>query len=166
MKYILLLRHAKSSHDDSSLKDFDRPLAPRGERDASRMGQFIRDIEYMPGAVISSPAKRAKQTTRLVLDGAGLDDEIVSWNEDFYYGSADNYLKSIQQLDHPADKVMLVGHNPKLESIARRLCGDGAIRMPTTALVCFEQPANHWHQIREGVASIKWMMIPKVLAEM
>ncbi len=165
MKYILLLRHAKSSHDDSSLKDFDRPLAPRGERDAPRMGEFIRGVNYLPGTIISSTATRAGQTTELFLKGAKLEDRILQWNEDLYYGSSQDYLESIQNNEHTADIVMLVGHNPKMEDIARRLCGNGSVRMPTAGLICFEQPANNWKQIREGAASLKWMMIPKLLAK-
>ncbi len=163
MKYILLLRHAKSSHDDSSQKDYDRPLAKQGKKDAPRVGQFIQSIEYQPGIIISSPAKRAEQTTRLFMEGANLHENIVQWNEDLYYGSSQDYLESIQNAQTPTDVIMLVGHNPKLEDIARRLCGNGSVRMPTAGLACFEQPANEWDQIREGMASLKWMMTPKLL---
>ena len=166
MKHILLLRHAKSSHEDASLKDFDRPLAPRGERDAIRMGKFLKNIDSLPGLVVSSTAKRAEQTTRLFIEGAELSESIVQWNEDFYYGSSQDYLESIQVNNSNTDCIMLIGHNPKIEDIGRRLCGNGSIRMPTTGLACFEQPANTWEQIREGLASIKWMMTPKMLAKM
>lgn len=166
MKTILLLRHAKSSHANSSLKDFDRPLAPRGKKDAPKMGAFIRDIEYLPGMIISSPAKRAKQTTQLFLNGAGLTEDIIQWNEDLYYGSSADYLATIQRAENDTDIIMLIGHNPKMEDIARRLCGSASVRMPTAALVCLEQPANEWSQIREGMAWLKWMMIPKVLNKM
>ncbi|MBN2732552.1 MAG: histidine phosphatase family protein [Balneolaceae bacterium] len=163
MKYILLLRHAKSSHEDSSLKDFDRPLAPRGNKDASGMGGFLRKIDYLPGSIISSPAERAGQTTKLLLHGAELNEDIVQWNEELYYGSSRDYLRAIQKADDKTDTALVVGHNPKIEDIARRLCGNGSVRMPTAAIVCLEQPAKEWSQIREGLASLKWMMIPKIL---
>lgn len=163
MKYILLLRHAKSSHENSSLKDFDRPLAPRGKKDAPRTGQFLRAINCLPGVIFSSTAKRAAQTTKLFIETAELDENIVQWNEGLYYGSSGDYLHAIQKAGDKTDTVMLVGHNPKLEDIARRLCGNGSVRMPTAAIVCLEQPAKEWSQIREGLASLKWMMIPEVL---
>lgn len=166
MKQVLLLRHAKSSHDDSSLKDFDRPLAPRGKRDAPAMGNFAKETDYLPAAIISSPAKRAKQTTHLFLDGAGLDENLMHWNEDLYYGSSQDYLQAIQNNEPAVNTIMVVGHNPKIEDITRRLCGNGSVRMPTAALVCLEQPAKEWSQIREGMASIKWMMIPKLLGKL
>jgi phosphohistidine phosphatase len=99
------------------------------------------------------------------MKGGGLaeKEEIVQWEKDLYYGSSQDYLVAIQNTEHTTDTVMLVGHNPKMEDIARRLCGNGSVRMPTAGLACLEQPANSWDQIREGMASVKWMMIPKLL---
>ncbi|MDX1586508.1 MAG: histidine phosphatase family protein [Balneolaceae bacterium] len=169
MKHILLLRHAKSSWDDSSLDDFDRPLAKRGKKDAPRMGAFIKKSGYLPDKVYSSTAKRARQTTRLFCEPARLEDETITWTEDFYYGSAYDYLEAIQQSPDNAETVMLVGHNPKMEEIASLLCSDNksyTVRMPTAALVCLEHPAVKWKQVREGTARIKWMMIPKLLKKL
>lgn len=163
MKQVLLLRHAKSSWDDAQLKDIDRPLAARGKKDAPRMGTFLKQAGYLPGAVISSTAQRARETTELCLEAAGLDKDMITWNKDLYYGSSLDYLEAIQQAPEDTGRIMLVGHNPKMEEIAGALCGGANIRMPTAALVCFEQPANRWQQIARGLPQIKWMMIPKVV---
>lgn len=61
MKFILLLRHAKSSWDNPELEDFDRPLAGRGLQDAPRMGKFLRKSKYRPEYIVSSTAQRAQQ---------------------------------------------------------------------------------------------------------
>lgn len=166
MKYILLLRHAKSSHDDSGLKDFDRPLAPRGKKDAPRMGQFVSNIEFLPGVIISSTAKRAVQTTRLFAEAAGLDEDIIQWNRELYYGSTRDYLDTIRALDTECQNAMLVGHNPKIEDCLRLFCGNGSVQIPTGGLACLQQPANKWSQIQKGVASVKWMVTPKMLARL
>lgn len=169
MKYILLLRHAKSSWDDSSLDDFDRPLAKRGNKDAPRMGAFARKSGYVPDLVISSPAKRARQTTELFASEAGVDDAEIEWEEDFYYGSGSDYLAAVQQCDDGLECVMLVGHNPKMEEIVSLLCGNGntyVARMPTAALACLEHPANKWQQVKTGTARLKWMVIPKLIKKL
>lgn len=169
MKYILLLRHAKSSWEDSSLDDFDRPLAKRGLKDAPRMGDFAKETGYIPDLIVSSPAERAKQTTRLFCKSAGLDDEHVQWEEDFYYGSCFDYLQAVQGCGNEVETVMLVGHNPKMEEMASLLSSDQnnyIARMPTAALVCFEHPAMKWSQVKEGTARIKWMVIPKLLKKL
>lgn len=163
MKNILMLRHAKSLHVDPNLKDFDRPLAPRGKKDALQMGAFLKEIGMMPGAVISSTAKRARQTTELFRDGAELEKQTIIWDENLYYGSSADYLVAIQKRSDETNTVLLVGHNPKIENIARRLCGNGSIRMPTAALVCMECSAREWNRVRESQASLSWLMIPKVL---
>lgn len=165
MKQILLLRHAKSSWDDSSLKDFDRPLADRGRRDAPRMGRFLKQAGYLPDAVIASPAARAKETTLLVAEAAGIGEDVITWNDDLYYGSYADCREAILETPASAGRVMLVGHNPKMEDLAGLLCGDASIRMPTAALVCFEHPANRWEQLLGGAAQLKWMMIPKVVGK-
>ncbi|MDZ7716737.1 MAG: histidine phosphatase family protein [Balneolaceae bacterium] len=166
MKHILLLRHAKSSHEDSSLDDFDRPLANRGLKDAPMMGTFVKNTGYVPDLIISSPAKRAMQTAELFADASGTGKADIKWNEDFYYGSSYDYLEEIQQCAEGLDCIMLVGHNPKMEETVSLLCSDQRsyiARMPTAALVCFEHPAVQWEQVKEGTARIKWMMIPRLL---
>lgn len=169
MKHILLLRHAKSSWDDSSLDDFDRPLAKRGIKDAPVMGAFAAKSGYSPDRIISSPAKRAKETTELFSRKAGVKDQLIQWEEDLYYGSSFDYLEAIQQCANEAETVMLVGHNPKMEEAVSLLCSDNksyTVRMPTAALVCIEHPAVKWSQVREGTARIKWMVIPKLLKKL
>jgi len=166
MKQILLLRHAKSSWDDSSLKDFDRPLAKRGRGDAPRMGRFLREIGYIPGHIASSPAQRAKETILMFAEAAEIAEDMITWNEDLYYGSYRDYLAAVQETPDEVERVLLVGHNPKMEDTAGALCGDeteASIRMPTAALACFEHPANRWERVRPGTAQLKWMMIPKVV---
>lgn len=166
MKQILLMRHAKSSWEEGSLKDFDRPLAKRGQEDAPMMGKFIREIEHKPGIVISSPAQRAQETTRLVVESAKMDKDKISWSEELYFGSVKDYIAAIQAAPDKFDRILLVGHNPLMENTVGILSGaeyKTAVRMPTAALVCLESFAESWETITPGTCQIKWMMIPKVL---
>lgn len=166
MKQILLMRHAKSSWEDSGLKDFDRPLANRGLHDAPMMGEFIRKAGVKPGMVISSTAERARQTTELSADTARLGEGKITWNEQLYYGGVNDYIKAIQGASDDSERIMLVGHNPLMETTAGILAGAEtkvAVRMPTAALVCLQSFAESWNFITPGSCQIKWMMIPKVL---
>src|SRR5437868_1366692 len=72
MKTLFLLRHAKSSRDDPSLRDFDRPLNDRGQDDARLVGRYLGKQELVVDGVISSPAKRARRTTELILKAADI----------------------------------------------------------------------------------------------
>lgn len=166
MKQILLMRHAKSSWDNPELKDFDRPLEERGLNDAPMMGRFIMESNYKPGMVISSPAQRAKETTQLIREAAKIEESQISWNEDLYFGSIQDYIAAIQTASDEYERIMLVGHNPLMENTAGTLAGAGqkvALRMPTAALVCLESFAETWEAVAPATCQIKWMMIPKVL---
>ncbi len=168
MKEILLMRHAKSSWSDAGLKDFDRPLNKRGLKDAPRMGKYIREIQCRPDAIISSTAERARQTALLSAKAAKLEENIISWNEQFYYGTAADYLAAVQSASEDWERIMLVGHNPRMEQMVSLLSGAEAepVRMPTAALVCLECAVDYWENIKPGSCRIKWMMVPKILKKL
>ncbi|MCG8373121.1 MAG: histidine phosphatase family protein [Balneolales bacterium] len=168
MKFILLLRHAKSSWSDPDLDDFDRPLAGRGLEDAPRMGKFIKKIGYRPQYIVSSTAERAKQTTQLCVEAMRADIGIVKWDNNLYFETVQKYFDAIHGAPENAEIIMLVGHNPLIESVATYLGGGKektAFRVPTAGLVCMESYAVRWQDINPGTCQVKWMMIPKVLRE-
>lgn len=168
MKFILLLRHAKSSWDDPSLEDFDRPLSGRGLEDAPRIGKYLKKVGYRPEYVVSSTAKRAKQTTQLCLEGMKRDESLVKWEDGLYFESVNKYIKAIHQAPANTETIMVVGHNPLIEATATILSGGRdktAFRVPTAGLVCLESYAVRWDEINPGTCQVKWMMIPKVLRE-
>jgi phosphohistidine phosphatase len=168
MKYILLLRHAKSSWDDPSLEDFDRPLSGRGLDDAPKMGKYLRKVGYRPEYIVSSTAKRAKQTTQLCLEGLKRDESLVKWEDGLYFETVSKYIQAIQEAPKNTETIMLVGHNPLIEATATLLSGGKdrmGFRIPTAGLVCLESYALSWDDINPGTCQIKWMMIPKVLKE-
>ena len=168
MKFILLLRHAKSSWSDPGLDDFDRPLAGRGLKDVPRMGKFLKKIRYKPEYVVSSPAARAAQTARICVESMKQDEQIIVWDENLYFESSQKYIEAVQQSPNRVDTIMLVGHNPLIETAATVLSGrkkNTAFRIPTAGLVCLESYAVRWQDITPGTCQVKWMMIPKVLKE-
>jgi phosphohistidine phosphatase len=65
-RQLTLLRHAKSSWDDTAVKDRNRPLNERGERDAPLMGRRLRDRGSRPTLIVTSPAVRARRTAQII----------------------------------------------------------------------------------------------------
>jgi phosphohistidine phosphatase len=163
MKTLLLLRHAKSSWDDSSLRDFDRPLAPRGERDAPRIGKALRERGPLPNLIVSSPAVRAKATIKAVAKGAKLDIE-PQFNESVYGASSAELLKLIRHLPDSSTCTLLVGHNPGFEDLVGRLTVSHE-RMPTAALACVEFDIDHWEDVDDEKGKLAWLLTPKQLDE-
>jgi phosphohistidine phosphatase len=149
MKTLLVLRHAKSSKDDPSLRDHDRPLNERGVRDAPRVGTMLKDHELVPDEILSSPALRAKETARLAALGCEFKKEI-RLVADFYPGEPEDYLKILKTLPDEVNRVMVVGHNPGIEELIWMLIGTPE-EIPTAALTTLELPINTWAELTSKV---------------
>ena len=163
MKNLLLLRHAKSDWDDPSLRDFDRPLAARGERDAPKIGKALRKRGPAPDSIMSSPAIRAKQTIEAVAKAARFELEI-KFNQAIYDASSPELLQLIRSLPDDSSCVLLVGHNPGFEDLVGRLSGSHE-RMPTAALACIQFQIDHWKDIDDGEGKLAWLLTPKQLGD-
>ena len=170
MKTLLLLRHAKSSWDDPTLQDFDRPLNERGKSAAPLMGRWMRKEKLQPDLVLSSPAERARQTITLVMEAARFQlglykfNAEVQYDERLYGASAAELLERIKQIEPNVNQAMLVGHNPGLEDLIDTLTGE-AEHMPTAALACVDLNVEKWDQVRQGGGRLKWLVKPKELAK-
>ena len=157
----MLLRHAKSDWGDQSLRDFDRPLADRGKRDAPRIGKAIKKRGWTADLIISSPAVRARQTIEDVATSAGLAPSI-QFEDSMYGASAGELMKLIRRLPDSSDSVLLVGHNPTFEQVLARLTG-AAEHMPTTALARIEFQVEHWEDVDDGQGKLSGFVTPKEL---
>jgi phosphohistidine phosphatase len=163
MKTLLLLRHAKSSWDEPSLSDFDRPLAPRGKRDAPRIGKALSERGPLPDLAISSPAARTRATIKAVMASARLEAELQV-EESVYGASSAELIRLIRQLPGEKECVMIVGHNPGLEDLVERLTRKPE-RMPTAALACIEFQIAGWEGVDDGAGKLVWLLTPKQLGD-
>jgi phosphohistidine phosphatase len=161
MKTLFLLRHAKSSWDDAGLRDFDRPLNERGLEAAPLIGKAMRRRKLQPDLIISSPAVRAKETTGLVHEAAGLK-AVVRYDERIYEASTRRLLEIVSLIDDSVGSAMMVGHNPGFEELVAVLTGE-AKRMPTAALASIELNIESWSEISMDVGKLKWLLKPKDL---
>ena len=117
MRRVILLRHAKSSWDDPSLTDRERPLARRGRKDAPRMGKFLRKAGFVPDTVLCSSARRARDTWSLVADKLGKAPK-PAIEEGLFMVAPRRLLARLRRLDDASETVLVVGHNPGLEGLA------------------------------------------------
>lgn len=141
MKQLLLLRHAKSSHADAGLDDHDRPLNARGEEEAPRVGRFLVDNDLVPERTISSTACRAQRTAGLVHDVCGLPTPLL--NPQLYLAPPLEIAEVAMATDESVQRLMLVGHNPGMESLASHLRGE-VTEMKTAHLVVFQWEGIPW----------------------
>jgi len=143
VKTLLILRHAKSSWDDSSLDDHERPLNVRGERDAPRIGQLARNERLPVELIISSDALRARLTAQAMADATGYRGQILL-DPRLYHASVAEIIAVLRSaVEHDVAAVMIVGHNPGLEDLVARLTGE-AEGLPTAALAQIALPIDRW----------------------
>ena len=147
MKTLLILRHAKSSWKNNELSDHDRPLNPRGQRDAPNVGKRLRNEDLIPDAILSSTAKRARQTAEAVAEESGCAGELQLSGE-LYGGGPEAYLEAIRSLPSPVDCALVVGHNPDLEELVEILSGE-SVRLPTAALAHLQLDIQDWQDLNE-----------------
>jgi len=146
MKTVFLVRHAKSSRDDISVPDKDRPLADRGRRDAPEMGKRLAQRGVKPDLIVSSPALRARSTAELIAEKLGYRRRDVVIEERLYGGEADDLLDVIHGLDDEVNSVMLFGHNPELTEFAHRISSQ-ITHLPTCAVAEFRFDAKLWPNV-------------------
>ncbi len=159
MKTLFILRHAKSSWDFSDLSYFERPINSRGKKAAPFMGELMKEKNYVPDLIVSSPAERAKQTAMLVKESAECDAEI-QFNERIYEASPQSLVYIVSELEEKINSAMIVGHNPGFENLVGLLSGENK-RMPTAALAVIEFDIENWSEISANCGELKEFLIPK-----
>ena len=163
MKTLYLLRHAKSSWKDVSLRDFDRPLKDRGRKAAKQIGKHLAREKLSDPRVLCSPAVRARETAEIVLKHANLRVE-VSYVDRIYEASLRDLVQVVSEIPDDKTLAMMIGHNPGFEELLAYLTGEGR-RMPTCALAKIKFEVESWKDIKEDQGTLEWFVTPKELGE-
>ncbi|MFW2367463.1 MAG: SixA phosphatase family protein [Desulforhopalus sp.] len=138
IKYLYLIRHAKSSWADPGLDDFDRPLNRRGKKNGPVMAQRLAEKKIKPDCIVSSPARRAKKTAIFMAKGTGYRKKDIHYDEGLYLGSLTYHLALIQRLFKEADVLFMVGHNHTITELGEYLTGNSLGNVPTCGVVGIE----------------------------
>lgn len=170
MLRLMLLRHAKSDWGNPTLDDFDRPLNARGRQAADLMADYITETCPPPDLILCSTALRTRQTLNALLTRIAVDIDIQLRGE-LYEDSEMDYISLLQNLDTPAETVLLIGHNPATEDTASSLYGQGdkeafadlGEKYPTAALAVFTFAARRWPEIGEGLGTLERFVKPRAL---
>jgi phosphohistidine phosphatase len=170
MLTLSLLRHAKSSWNDPTLSDRERPLAKRGLNDAPLMGKAMAEHGIDPELVLCSSARRTRDTIALVLPELKVEPKIV-FEDALYHASPAEMLKMVHDIQPGARRVMLVGHNPELQALALDLVGSGPKdlrdrlreKYPTAALAVINFANGLWSSIAVNSGTLNLYLTPRDL---
>ena len=175
MLTLSLLRHAKAAVGDAGMKDFDRPLAERGVATATLMGAYLAREGLQPDFVLASPSARTRSTCGLVFAAMPNPPEI-RYEDVLYLASPRTLLGRIRRTPPEVRHLMLIGHNPGLQTLALELVATGSgkppgkpladlgAKLPTAGLVVltFDHPA--WTATGAQTAALARFVTPRGLA--
>jgi phosphohistidine phosphatase len=159
MKSILLIRHAKSSWDDPSISDFDRPLNDRGKKNAPEMAVRLHDRGIRLDMLVSSPAKRAKQTAKAFQKI--LDVERLEFVDELYLAAPATFAKVIRELPGEVNSVAIFSHNPGITDFANSLSTTRIDNMPTASVFAINAAITDWADFTAQHSAFSFFDYPK-----
>jgi phosphohistidine phosphatase len=161
MKKLLLIRHAKSSWDDISQKDFDRPLNDRGHRDAPKMAKRLLKDDISIDALVSSPAVRAITTAEYFAEAYGIKKKQVMNEPVLYLADPKVFFDVIARIDDDHKTVAIFSHNPGITEFANRLCPTRVDDMPTCAIFAVKADIKSWKDFEASEKKFWFFDYPK-----
>lgn len=162
MKTVLLVRHAKSSWDNTALKDFDRTLNDRGLRDAPIMAKRLLDKKVAIDGFISSPALRAITTCTIFAKTYGKENSIITY-KDLYNAPPLVFSKVIKAAGNNLNNVAIFAHNPGITDFANSLTNTRIDDMPTCAIFAVQADIDSWTAFEKADKTFLFFDYPKSL---
>jgi phosphohistidine phosphatase len=160
---LILLRHAKSDYPPGAA-DHERPLAPRGIREAGLAGEWLRAHAPAIDAVLCSTATRTRQTYAQT----GLTAP-VRYLDDLYDAMPGNVIDTINGVAADVDTLLVIGHEPAMSSVALGLAGHGtdaavaqqiSEKYPTSGIAMLHVPCG-WSDLQLGSAALVDFCVPR-----
>jgi phosphohistidine phosphatase SixA len=152
MRELILLRHAHAEPAVAGQDDIDRPLSREGLAEAEAAGKWLKEHGYLPDRVITSPARRTRETLEQVLLALGYVEQL---QDPRVYEATPGTLMQVADEHRAHARVLLVGHNPGLEQTAALLASgqSGDFRgLPAGGIAVLRLPANA--PLEPGVAQL------------
>ncbi|MGW0084741.1 SixA phosphatase family protein [Streptomyces sp. NPDC003393] len=167
LRRLVVLRHAKSARP-AGVADHDRPLAPRGCRDAPAAGRALADSDFLPDLAVCSTALRARRTWELASAEWGTPPS-VRLDARLYGADVPTLLEVVRETPPEVETLLLIGHNPGLEELVLRLAGEGLddtlerlrVKFPTSAFAVLTWHGTGWHLLAPGTALLTGLTVPR-----
>ncbi len=161
MKKLLIVRHAKSSWDDISQKDFDRPLNDRGHRDAPKMAKRLLKDDVAIDALITSTALRALTTAEYFAEAFDIKKKNIIQEPSLYLAEPKVFFEIISKIDDDHKTVAIFSHNPGITEFANQLSNTRVDDMPTCAIFAVKADIKNWKEFAEAEKKFWFFDYPK-----
>ena len=162
MKEVFVIRHGKSSWENPSWKDIERPLLKKGKKRTERIAKFLFLNGFKPDLILTSHAKRARMTAKII---AGY------WNENIpvriekiiYHGDENDMESLLYGLDNRFNRVFIVGHNPDLTDWVNKYKEEPIWNLPTSGVFGVQFKTSKWVNIAMSDFREIFYLEPKML---
>ena len=155
---LFILRHGKSDWSTGQ-PDFDRPLAERGRTGAQRVGAWMKDEGLVPDQVISSPARRARETAESICRSLGLKERGICFDEKSTGGRSQRCWPALRTMRRMRSRCCWSGTTRDSRNCVYFLTqgpltqpDDGKL-LPTAALAVL-RPLTDWRSLGQGGAEL------------
>lgn len=163
MKTLYIVRHAKSSWDDPTLSDHDRPLMQKGIVKTQKINQFLKQNIKCPDLLLSSTAVRAKATADLIAEAFQYPSVKIKTSGLLYHADDEEVYDEIYGISNKINSVMIFGHNPGLTYFVNQFLRPTIENLPTSGVVSIEFITDKWEEISQAKFHVNFVMFPKML---
>jgi phosphohistidine phosphatase len=162
---LTLIRHAKAEQGSKDTRDIDRPLKQKGEKQATRLGTWLKEQHFDPDMLWSSPAARTHMSARIILDCSNAPLSILNVRKKLYLADAKEMLKMIRDTPDEVRHLAIVGHNPGIADLIQILTSLKEAYIPTGTACCIDFNIPTWDKIKAGEGVIRYLVTPTMLKE-
>ena len=163
MKTLYIVRHAKSSWDDPTLSDHDRPLMQKGRKRTLKIAAYLKNLKIKPDLMVSSSAKRAYHTANIIAEVLNYPLSDIIREKAFYHSDREKLTDYLFGLDNNINSIMVFGHNPTFTSFANQFIDSQIDWLPTTGTVSISFNTNKWENIMLAERKTNFVVYPNML---
>lgn len=161
MKSLIIIRHAKSSWDFSTLNDFDRPLNERGHKDAPMMAKRLLDKKIAIDAFISSTAKRAFTTASYFAEAYNVKEKNIIKVPELYHAAPKVFYDVIETVNDTFNSIAVFSHNPGITDFVNQLTNARIDNMPTCGVFAVTIQTESWKNFAAAEKEFWFFDYPK-----
>jgi len=162
VKNLYLIRHGKSDWNADYDQDHNRPLNQRGQRDAVKIGTYLKRASVQPDRILCSSALRTQQTLALLNEATGWRSE-VHVEQDLYLADPDEVMRFIASQPDSAETIVVIGHQPFTGVVASHFLGGRYLEVPTACVIGIEFDSARWSEIITEEGRLLMHVLPRRL---
>lgn len=164
MKTLYIVRHAKSTWDFPELPDIERPVIEKGIHNTNKVVAKLNEKCVKADIIVSSHAKRAFETARLIAQGINFPVEKIEVSRNIYQVNRDDIFNIIFSQNDEMNSLMIVGHNPTLTQFANLFLDEKIELLPTSGIVSIDFETTKWIEVIKAKHKTNFILFPKMLA--